>query len=104
MTASGWAERIVAGISAEIRRALALNPHAALRQHYQMTLHPTVAPPQRGSGGWCDGLSILEDSRIIYVSGPGRRENFTLLHELGHFLVNTPPAVLVNAGIKVGQQ
>lgn len=95
MNADGWGEQLVARIPADVRRALASDPHGTLQKKYQLSLEPVAAPDVRGNGGWCDGLSILKGRRILYVSGPGRRENFTLLHEFGHFLVDETPAVLV---------
>ncbi|MGH3430677.1 MAG: hypothetical protein ACRDRI_16250 [Pseudonocardiaceae bacterium] len=43
---------------------------------------------RRDDGGACDGLSFLQDGVILYAPTPySRRENFTLAHELGHWLV-----------------
>ncbi|BCN66523.1 hypothetical protein RE9431_49780 (plasmid) [Prescottella equi] len=42
----------------------------------------------RNDGGACDGISFLQDGVILYAPTPhSRRENFTLGHELGHWLV-----------------
>lgn len=42
----------------------------------------------RADGGACDGMSFLEDGVVLYAPTPNsRRENFTLAHELGHWLV-----------------
>jgi Zn-dependent peptidase ImmA (M78 family) len=41
----------------------------------------------RDAGGWCDGISFLDDGVVLYAPSPNsRRENFTLTHELGHKL------------------
>ena len=43
----------------------------------------------RGHGGWWDGMSITRDGIIFYAPTPdSKRENFTLCHELAHFLVD----------------
>ena len=41
----------------------------------------------RHDGGSCDGMSFLKDGVILYAPTESRRENFTLAHELGHWLV-----------------
>lgn len=42
----------------------------------------------RGADGWCDGLSFLDHGVVLFVPTPySRRENFTIVHELGHKLV-----------------
>ena len=40
----------------------------------------------RDAGGYCDGVSDLEDGLILYRATGNRRENFTLSHELAHWL------------------
>jgi hypothetical protein len=43
---------------------------------------------RRADGGACDGVSFLQDRVILYApTFQSRRENFTLAHELGHWLV-----------------
>ena len=42
----------------------------------------------RQGGGVCDGVSYLSDGVILYRPTGNRRENFTLAHELGHWLVD----------------
>lgn len=49
---------------------------------------------RRADGGACDGLSFLKDGVILYApTHQSRRENFTLAHELGHWLVTQVPAI-----------
>ena len=49
---------------------------------------------QRADGGACDGLSFLKDGVILYApTANSRRENFTLAHEVGHWLVNQVPGI-----------
>ncbi|MCC6174053.1 MAG: ImmA/IrrE family metallo-endopeptidase [Chloroflexi bacterium] len=88
MTADTWAKQLIDALPAEITAGLRAEPHAVLEGHFKLKLNPVASPPQRGHRGWCDGFSILEDQTIFYVTTRGRRENFTLLHELGHFLTD----------------
>jgi hypothetical protein len=49
---------------------------------------------RRADGGACDGLSFLKDGVILYApTDRSRRENFTLAHELGHWLVTQVPEI-----------
>ena len=49
---------------------------------------------RRADGGACDGLSFLKDEVILYApTDNSRRENFTLAHELGHWLVEQAPEI-----------
>lgn len=42
----------------------------------------------RKEGGLCDGMSFLSDNVILYRDTGNRRQNFTLAHELAHWLVD----------------
>ena len=49
---------------------------------------------RRADGGACDGLSFVQDGVILYApTHTSRRENFTLAHELGHWLVTQVPSI-----------
>lgn len=49
---------------------------------------------RRADGGACDGLSFLKDGVILYApTWNSRRENFTLAHEVGHWLVSQVPGI-----------
>ena len=48
----------------------------------------------RGHAGWCDGVSITTAKLVLYRPTGNRRENFTLAHELAHFLVESDDACL----------
>jgi hypothetical protein len=48
---------------------------------------------RRGDHAPCDGMSFLDDDVIMYAPTPSRRENFTLAHEIGHWLVNRTDAI-----------
>lgn len=43
---------------------------------------------RREDAGVCDGISFLKDAVVLYRRTGNRRENFTLAHELGHWLVD----------------
>jgi Zn-dependent peptidase ImmA (M78 family) len=90
MTLKLRAGRLVASIPHDARRALALDPAEALAQQFDTQVVPVEELREsRGAGGWCDGVSLTTDRVICYAPSPGsRRQNFTLLHELGHILVN----------------
>lgn len=48
----------------------------------------------RTEGGICDGVSFLQDGVVLYApTAASKRENFTLAHELGHWLVDKAPGV-----------
>jgi hypothetical protein len=84
-TARGWAQQLVHQLSPIVRAALATDPKCAIVEHLGLRIQPGDPGVDRGFGGWCDGLSITADDRIIYQPTPySRRENFTLLHEAGH--------------------
>jgi hypothetical protein len=90
MTLKLSAARLVSAIPDNIRQALALDPADALTG--LLNIH--VAPVEqlrnsRGAGGWCDGVSLAANRVICYAPSPGsRRQNFTLMHEFGHLLIN----------------
>ena len=90
MTLRSHANRLVAAIPANVRQALALDAEGALTGLFG--IHIASVPQlqdSRGAGGWCDGLSLTTNQVICYAPSPGsRRQNFTLLHELGHLRVN----------------
>lgn len=69
---------------------LAMDPLRTLRQDLgiQVRAVERLADARR-EGGACDGVSFLKDGVILYAATAGsRRENFTLAHELGHWLVD----------------
>lgn len=96
MTLKLHATRLVATVPAKIRDALGLEPADALVRHFGMRIVPLdQLRDSRGAGGWCDGVSLTNDRVICFAPSPhSRRQNFTLLHELGHFLVNEDDGVL----------
>lgn len=88
MTTESHARRIVSVLSNEIREDLADDPLTAIEVHYGFTVMTATSFAERGAKGWCDGMSETKGGIILYRSTPGRRENFTLMHELAHQLVD----------------
>jgi hypothetical protein len=86
-TRQGHARRILAGVDPDIRADVANDPRSAIEVHYGFTVQPATSFAERGARGWCDGMSETTSGIILYRSTPGRRENFTLAHELAHHLV-----------------
>ena len=82
------ARRIVAAISDAQRTAVTAHPISGIESlGYTVVAEPTLTS-ERGAGGMCDGLSFAENDTVIYAPTPGsKKENFTLLHEIGHILV-----------------
>ena len=83
-------------IKREGRSAFALDPLTALQQMgISVQPVPSLDSDVRGNGGSCDGMSFLDSGVILYAPSPGsRRENFTLAHEYGHFLVAEQEGIL----------
>lgn len=71
------------------------NPMAVLRNDLDLTVRAVEhLASARDDGGACDGVSFLQDGVILYAPTPwSRRENFTLAHELGHWLAEKAPDV-----------
>ncbi|MFJ6347121.1 ImmA/IrrE family metallo-endopeptidase [Pseudarthrobacter oxydans] len=88
-------EAALARLTRKVRADFAADPKAVLRDGLGLKVrHAEHLSDQRGDGGACDGVSFLKDGVILYASTPqSRRENFTLAHELGHWLVDQTPAI-----------
>lgn len=82
------AGQALAGVSDDVRRDLAHDLADAIRTHFGLRVQPAETFGERGDGGWCDGVSIIDSGVILYRPTPSRRENFTLMHELGHHLID----------------
>lgn len=92
-------ECVVAALSSldpDIRERFANDPKTVMEFELDLTVTPVnQLNDQRADGGACDGVSFLNDSVVLYApTGAGnRRENFTLAHELGHWLVDRTPRI-----------
>lgn len=89
MTILGHADRIVSSLSPQVRSAFISAPKHAV-ELLGLTARPVAQlQERRGDGGWCDGISFLNDGLLLYSETPfSRRENFTLAHETAHWLVD----------------
>ncbi len=72
-----------------IRSRFAAEPVAVIRETLGLKVQAVDHLTQRrDDGGACDGLSFLQDGVILYApTYSSKRENFTLAHEVGHWLV-----------------
>jgi hypothetical protein len=88
MTTATWSLRVLAELGDDVRADLADSLATAIELHFDLTVTPADSFGQRGAGGWCDGVSIIDSGVILYRPTFSRRENFTLMHELGHHLID----------------
>jgi hypothetical protein len=91
----GCVQASIAVLSGDVRRKFSGDPLAVLTAELGLTVRSVDhLANSRDVGGACDGLSFLEDGVILYAPTPAsRRENFTLAHELGHWLAEKAPGV-----------
>lgn len=84
-----WTERAVKIIDPRVQEQFVLDPLDALTTGMRLTVRAVDSlSSSRGDGGFCDGMSFLDDGVILYAPTPNsRRQNFTLAHELGHWVV-----------------
>ncbi len=95
MNVDTCARRALAGLTDQQRRDVAADPIDALRALGLEVRAVEHLANQRADGGACDGVSFLDDGVVLYAaSSRSRRENFTLAHELGHWLVHRDSAIL----------
>ena len=88
MNRHGHARRLVDQLSDDVRAAVRADPHGAARERFGLLVEPSMAFSERGEGGWCDGASITKAGVILYRPTAGRRENYTVAHELAHHLID----------------
>jgi hypothetical protein len=88
MNLEGCVEQALSLLPDDVRARFAANPVAVLRDDLDLTVTAVERlASTRDDGGACDGVSFLQDGVILYAPTPwSRRENFTLAHELGHWL------------------
>lgn len=96
MTLDECAAFALAIIDPDVRNRFAADPLSVLRDDLQLVVKPAEhLGVARETAGACDGTSFLDDGVILYAPSPNsRRENFTLGHELGHWLVEQVDDVL----------
>lgn len=84
----------LAGLAEDVAARFADDPLATLRDDLKLTVRAVDhLDDSRTDGAPCDGISYLSDGVVLYRSTGNRRENFTLAHELGHWLVDQVEAV-----------
>ena len=92
----GWAKGALRQLPANVREHFVLDPLKTLSDDLNLSVraaeHLAFA---RDDGGACDGVSYLDDGVVLYAPSPwSKRQNFTLAHELGHWLVNRDDKLL----------
>ncbi|WP_319446896.1 MULTISPECIES: ImmA/IrrE family metallo-endopeptidase [unclassified Mycobacterium] len=77
------------GLDQTTRNRFAAAPTDAIIHDLGLTVTPVNhLTERRNDGGACDGVSFLQDGVILYApTHSSKRENFTLAHELAHWLV-----------------
>jgi hypothetical protein len=89
MTRMQHVRRIIRRIPTDLRNALGDEPIAALTRAGLRVEPVPQLTSLRGAGGMCDGMSFSDHGAILYAPTPdSRRENFTVLHEYAHLLVD----------------
>lgn len=89
MNTRRWAEDLLAAQPTTALRLLADDPLGALRNHFGIEATPAKSFAERGEGGICDGISIIDNNLILYRETLSRRQNFTLCHEFGHYIIDS---------------
>lgn len=95
MDLEGCVSQALAQLSESQQQDFASDPHGLLTRQLGLTIRAVEQLGRsRAEGGACDGVSFLEDGVILYApTQNSRRENFTLAHELGHWLVDKAPGI-----------
>lgn len=95
MTLEECVDQALSLVSTGVCARFAAGPIEVLRSDFGLTVRAVEhLANTRKDGGACDGVSFLEDGVILYAPTPvSRRENFTLAHELGHWLAEKAPDI-----------
>lgn len=88
MTVAAWSRRVLDELDDGLRDDVAGSVATAIELHLGLTVRPAESFGERGAGGWCDGASLIDSGVILYRPTASRRQNFTLMHELGHHLID----------------
>lgn len=88
-TLEGCVELALGALPEDVGRRFAENPIDALTRGLSLKVRTAEhLMHRRADGGSCDGMSFPDDGVILYAPTENRRQNFTLAHELGHWLVD----------------
>ena len=95
MNLKGCVEQALSLVPDDVRVRFSADPCGVLRSDLGLTVKAVEhLANAREDGGACDGVSFLEDGVILYAPTlASRRENFTLAHELGHWLAEKAPDI-----------
>ncbi|HEY4267007.1 MAG TPA: hypothetical protein VGM94_02335 [Galbitalea sp.] len=87
-------ERALSGLTPEVQQAFADDPIGTATSHLGLRVAevPQVSE-QRVSGGHCDGVSFLDHGVLLYARTKSKRENFTIAHEVGHWLIDNTSGI-----------
>jgi Zn-dependent peptidase ImmA (M78 family) len=88
-----WVARALAQLPADIRTQFVDDPIGAIRRLGISVSESLTVDEHRDDGGHCDGVSFLDHNVMLYARTKSKRENFTLAHELGHWLINRTDGV-----------
>ncbi|GAA3691882.1 hypothetical protein GCM10022377_00290 [Zhihengliuella alba] len=90
MSLEACVEQALSLIPEATQARFATDPLGAIREDLGLTATAVNhLAGTRAEGGACDGVSFLQDGVVLYAPTPhSRRENFTLAHEAGHWLVD----------------
>lgn len=90
------AELAIERVPFEGRIELARRPKTAITEIFDLRVQATEhLALQHANGGACDGVSYLNEGVLLFAPTPySKRENFTVLHELGHWLVEQHDDIL----------
>ena len=87
-TLEGCIQLAFNALPAHVQAAFAADPVQTLNLDLGLTVRSVDHLTSRADGGSCDGMSFLDDGVVLYAPTGNRRENFTLAHELGHWLID----------------
>lgn len=95
MNLAGCVNQALSLLTDDVRARFVGDPMSVLRDDLGLTVRAVEhLASARDDGGACDGVSFLQDGVILYAPTPhSRRENFTLAHELGHWLAERAPDI-----------
>jgi hypothetical protein len=94
-TLDACVELALSSIDSGVQAQFALSPLEAMTVGMGLKVRAADHLTERDDGGSCDGMSFLDDGVILYAPTGNKRENFTLGHELGHWLVDRPEVEVI---------
>lgn len=97
MNIDACSELALEHVPLECRIELARRPKTAITEMFGLRVEATEhLALQHDNGGACDGATFLDDGVLLFAPTPhSKRENFTVLHELGHWLVEQREDILI---------